>query len=81
MAAKKQTVDFEKSLGELETLVNELEKGDMSLEESLKAFEAGVKLTRDCQSRLTEAEQRVHTLIESQGEMSLEAFNNLNEGQ
>jgi exodeoxyribonuclease VII small subunit len=81
MAAKKQAVDFEKSLGELETLVNELEKGDMSLEDSLKAFEAGVKLTRDCQSRLTEAEQRVHTLIESQGEMSLQTFNNPDAGQ
>jgi len=80
MAAKKQAVDFEKSLGELETLVNELEKGDMSLEDSLKAFEAGVKLTRDCQSRLTEAEQRVHTLIESQGEMSLQTFNNPDAG-
>jgi len=79
MAAKKQSIDFEKSLGDLETLVNELEKGDMSLEDSLKAFEEGVKLTRDCQSRLSEAEQRVQTLIENQGELSLQAFNNTDE--
>ena len=79
MAAKKQSIDFEKSLADLETLVNELEKGDMSLEDSLKAFEEGVKLTRDCQSRLSEAEQRVQTLIENQGELSLQAFNNSDE--
>ena len=74
MAGKKQSVDFEKSLSDLEALVNELEKGDMSLEESLKAFEAGVTLTRDCQTRLSEAEQRVQTLIETQGELSLQEF-------
>lgn len=79
MAEKKQSIDFEKSLADLETLVNELEKGDMSLEDSLKAFEEGVKLTRDCQTRLSEAEQRVQTLIESQGELSLQAFNNTDE--
>jgi len=80
MAAKKQSIDFEKSLGELETLVNELEKGEMSLEDSLKAFETGVKLTRDCQGRLSEAEQRVQTLIESQGEITLQPFHDTDGG-
>lgn len=74
MAAKKKALDFEKSLSELENLVTEMEKGDMSLEDSLKAFEAGIKLTRDCQSRLTEAEQRVQMLIEEQGELHITPF-------
>ncbi len=74
MAAKKKGVDFEKSLRELENLVTEMEKGDLSLEESLKAFETGIKLTRDCQTRLSEAEQRVQMLIEEQGELHLTPF-------
>ena len=74
MAAKKKSVDFEKSLRELENLVTEMEKGDLSLEESLKAFEAGIKLTRDCQARLSEAEQRVQMLVEEQGELHLTPF-------
>lgn len=64
-----KSLDFEKALSQLETLVTQMESGDLSLEESLKAFEQGVKLTRDCQQRLTEAEQRVQVLIEQQGEL------------
>ena len=79
MAGKKQNIDFEKSLADLETLVAELEKGDMSLEDSLKAFEKGVALTRDCQTRLSEAEQRVQTLIEAQGELQVRPFDDADE--
>ena len=74
MAARKKAVDFEKALAELESLVATMEKGDMSLEESLKAFETGIKLTRDCQARLSEAEQKVEILIEQQGELQLADF-------
>lgn len=74
MAARKKAVDFEKALAELETLVTTMEKGDMSLEESLKAFETGIKLTRDCQARLSDAEQKVEILIEQQGELQLADF-------
>lgn len=74
MAARKKAVDFEKALSELEALVSTMEKGDMSLEESLKAFEAGIKLTRDCQAKLSEAEQKVEMLIEQQGELQLTDF-------
>ena len=74
MAARKKSIDFEKALAELETLVATMEKGDMSLEESLKAFETGIKLTRDCQARLSEAEQKVEILIEQQGELQLADF-------
>lgn len=74
MVARKKAVDFEKALSELESLVATMEKGDMSLEESLKAFETGIKLTRDCQTRLTEAEQKVEMLIEQNGELQLTDF-------
>ncbi|GAB1264108.1 exodeoxyribonuclease VII small subunit [Aurantivibrio infirmus] len=71
---KQKPVDFEKSLSQLEALVNKLEAGDLSLEDSLQAFEEGVKLTRECQSRLVEAEQRVQILVEQQGELVSEDF-------
>ena len=54
---------LEKSLEELETLVEQLESGDLSLEEALKHFERGVKLTRECQAALKEAEQKVEILL------------------
>ena len=74
MTAKKKGVDFEQALSKLETLVNEMEQGDMTLEESLKAFETGIKLTRECQTRLTEAEQKVQLLVEEQGELRSQPF-------
>lgn len=74
MAAKKKAVDFETSLQQLDTLVTDMEKGDLSLEESLKAFEAGIKLTRECQARLSEAEQKVQLLLEEQGQLVAQPF-------
>ncbi len=62
MAGKKNEINFEKSLAELEQLVETMEKGDLSLEESLKNFERGVALTRACQKALEQAEQRVQIL-------------------
>lgn len=55
--------DLEKSLKELEALVERLESGDLALEEALKQFELGVKLTRSCQATLKQAEQRVEILL------------------
>jgi exodeoxyribonuclease VII small subunit len=55
-------IDFEKALAELEQLVDRMEAGDMSLDDSLKAFERGVKLTRHCQSALRTAELKVKKL-------------------
>lgn len=74
MARRKNSLDFEQSLEELEKIVAELEKGDISLEESLKSFEKGVELTRACQKALQEAEQKVQILIEQGGKASLEPF-------
>lgn len=62
MTAKRRPPDFEKSLSELETLVTRLEKGDLPLEESLRLFERGVALTRDCQTSLSEAQAKVSLL-------------------
>lgn len=74
MPPKKKTVDFEESLKALEDLVNRMEQGDMTLEESLESFQKGIALTRECQTRLTEAEQQVNLLIEENDQFRLEAF-------
>jgi exodeoxyribonuclease VII small subunit len=74
MAKKKTASLFEDSLAELEQLVSQLEQGDISLEESLRYFERGVNLTRICQKALKEAEQKVHILIEKNGNPALEPF-------
>lgn len=75
MPRKKKALDFESSLKELESLVTQMEQGELSLEESLKAFEEGVSLTRECQAILSQAEQKVQVLIESGGELKTEPFN------
>jgi exodeoxyribonuclease VII small subunit len=59
-----QVPDFERSLEELETLVQRMEKGDLSLEDSLTQFERGIRLTRACEKALREAEQKVEILLE-----------------
>ncbi len=74
MPKKKTTPSFEDALSELEQLVVRLERGDISLEESLEAFERGVNLTRFCQKSLQEAEQKVQILIEKNGSQVLEPF-------
>jgi exodeoxyribonuclease VII small subunit len=74
MSKKKSTALFEESLAEIERLVNQLEQGDLSLEESLKSIERGVTLTRICQKALQEAEQKVQILIEKNGTQTLESF-------
>ena len=61
MNGKNQT--FETSLKELEKIVRRLENGELSLEESLKLFEDGVKLSRECQERLNQAERRIEVLL------------------
>ena len=57
-------VDFEASLAELEALVERMERGELSLDDSLGAFERGIHLTRTCQRALADAEQRVRVLLE-----------------
>ncbi len=62
--------NFEQALEELESLVSSMEDGELSLEDSLKAFEKGIKLTRECQTALKQAEQKVQVLINENGDSS-----------
>ena len=66
--AKKKQPNFETALEELETLVERMENGESSLEDSLKDFERGIELTRSCQTTLAEAEQKVEILMKKDGE-------------
>ncbi|MFT6309798.1 MAG: exodeoxyribonuclease VII small subunit [Porticoccus sp.] len=74
MVKAKSNANFEDTLSELEAIVQQLEVGDLSLEESLKAFEHGVNLTKTCQDALNKAEQKIQTLIEKQGNIELKPF-------
>lgn len=69
-----QLPDFEKSLEELESLVEQLESGDLSLDQSLKQFKRGVELTRHCQGVLDQAQQTVQTLMDTEDESSAVPF-------
>jgi exodeoxyribonuclease VII small subunit len=79
-AARKRIVtqakklNLEKSLADLEKLVEELESGDLPLEKAMKKFEEGIKLTRGCQAALQEAEQKVEILLQSAGGEELQDF-------
>ncbi len=73
MAAAKK-FDLEKSLQNLEGLVEELESGDLPLEQAMKKFEEGIKLTRGCQTALKDAEQKVQLLLKSAGGDELTDF-------
>lgn len=71
MAEKK----FETALARLEELVQELEQGDLPLEQSLKLFEEGIKLSRVCNTRLEEAERKVEILLkDKEGKLKAQPF-------
>lgn len=74
MATEKKTVDFEQQLGNLEALVESLESGDLSLEDSLKSFEHGIKVARECQTALKQAEQKVELLMRQGDELVSQPF-------
>ncbi len=66
---------FETSLEELERIVRELEQGELTLEKSLELFEQGVKLSRECQERLSQAERRIEILMrDNQGRAAVRPF-------
>ena len=75
MPRTRKTPDFENSLAQLEAVVERMEQGDLPIEDALKAFEEGVKLTRECQTILDQTEQKVQVLIEQQGELKTRPFN------
>jgi exodeoxyribonuclease VII small subunit len=71
---KPRQPDFEKSLNDLEQLVEKLEKGDLPLEDALQTFERGVALTRECQQALQRAQSRVEILLERNGRQETAPF-------
>lgn len=71
--------DFEKSLQHLEKIVSQMESGELGLEESLEQFEKGIKLARNCQDKLANAELRVEQLIEKNGLQQTVPFEDLDE--
>ena len=73
--SKDKALDFEKSLAKLEKIIDTLEDGDLPLNESIKTFEEGVKLTKYCQELLTKAELKIQKLLEKDdGSLDLEDF-------
>lgn len=75
-------MDFEKKLKRLEDIVEKMESGDLSLDDSMKLFEEGVKLSRDCQGQLSVAEERVKVLLSigADGKTVTRDFDDLEEG-
>ena len=71
---------FEASLKKLETLVETMEAGELSLEDSLKAFQEGIALTRACQKALTDAEQTVAQLVKTSHGVASEPFESSDDG-
>ena len=78
MPKKTNVINFEKTFTELEDLVKKMEGGDLSLEESLKYFERGILLTKNCQQALNKAEQKVRILLEKSNKNNLESFDSDN---
>ena len=74
MTKEIKAMDFEKQLETLEGLVESLECGDLSLEDSLKSFEQGIKVARDCQQALKQAEQKVEVLMRQGDDLVSQPF-------
>jgi exodeoxyribonuclease VII small subunit len=72
MSEKK--VDFEKSMKELEEIVAKLEKGDLNLDESVEEFEKGMKISKECNKILENAEKRITVLLQKEGNIEEEKF-------
>ncbi|MBI4040281.1 MAG: exodeoxyribonuclease VII small subunit [Deltaproteobacteria bacterium] len=72
--AKPNDLTFETSLGKLESIVKKLESGELTLEDSVKAFEEGVELAQFCSKKLEEAEKKVEILISKNGTLTKETF-------
>jgi len=71
---EKKAIDFEQQLESLEALVESLESGGLSLEDSLKSFEQGIKVARDCHQALKQAEQKVELLMRQGDELVSQPF-------
>lgn len=75
MAKKKiENMSFEEAVTELETIVEQLEQGELSLEESMTMFERGLNLSKLSQTKLQDAEQKIKILMDKNGQQALEPF-------
>ena len=72
MANAKDQIDFESSLQKLEDIVSKLENSDINLEDSVQSFEQGIKLVKECQKQLNDAELKVKKLLENGNTADLE---------
>lgn len=70
-----QDINFEETIKQLETIANELEKGDLNLDESVSKFEQGMKLSKACSEMLENAEKRISILIKTEDGVTEENFN------
>ncbi|MDU0354832.1 exodeoxyribonuclease VII small subunit [Paraglaciecola aquimarina] len=75
---KAESLTFEQSMQELEALVNNMEHGELPLEEALKSFERGITLARHSQKQLKDAEQKVQILTEQNGHQTMDTFDSNN---
>ena len=66
--------NFEKNMSDLENIVTELEKGDLNLDESISKFEEGIKISKECNKILEEAENKITILLEKDGDVKEENF-------
>ena len=74
MSDENNDMSFEEALQKLEEIVEQLEQGDLTLDESLKTFEYGVKLVQKCNNKLSIAEQKIEELIEENSELKTKPF-------
>ena len=75
MAEKKEEIKFEEAMKRLESIVDELEKGEMDIDKSLEAFEEGIKMSRLCSKKLNEAERKIEQLTKNEkGELTTSLF-------
>ena len=75
MSKKEENKSFEELMEKLETIVQELEKGDLNLDDSVAKFEEGMKISKECNKILENSEKRISILLENDGELAEEDFN------
>ncbi|MCF1428112.1 MAG: exodeoxyribonuclease VII small subunit [Shewanella sp.] len=75
MAKKPENLSFEESLAELEHIVNQLERGEIPLDDALKQFERGISLVRNSQAKLEQAQQKVAILMQADEQAPLSSYN------
>ena len=81
MGKENEKISFEENIEKLEKIVTDLEKGNLNLDDSLKKFEEGMKISKDCNKILEEAEKKITILLEENGEIKEQEFKINNENE